>query len=96
MPVIIRRYIQSGLTTDELEELVSGTASTTMVATGCVDIEIEDEVAGVVDTLDEVMSDAGYTFDTETPPTRTGLTLRSPDGTTWTIQVSDLGVLTAV
>jgi len=96
MALVIRRYLQSGPNDSALTELVSATASTTVIVTGCIDIEINDAVSGVVDTLNQVMADNGYVFDTEAPPTRTELSIKSPDGTTWNIQVSDAGVLTAV
>lgn len=64
MAIITRRYIEAGPRNAQLDRFVSPTAVVTeRFAAPICDIQIDDAVAGIVESLDAYMEEQGYRFD---------------------------------
>ncbi len=90
MALVIRRYLARGPIDAELTPIVP-TAAVQQKCSGCIDVQVDDSIAGMVETLDEEMQVNGYTFAEQGPATQTDLVLVSPDGTRFLISVANNG-----
>lgn len=96
MATITRRYLLIGPFHTDLQATVHGSVVNQAIASVSVDIQLDDGVSGVRDALDEYMALRGFAFDQESPPTQTGVLVKSPNGSTWRIVVNDFGAVSAV
>ncbi len=94
MPIVRRRYLPRGPSAQTLQRSVSSSAEIAEFSTGVVDIDVDDAVDGVIDTLDQFMDVRGFAFDQQAPPTETETTIKSPDGSTWLLRIDNAGALT--
>lgn len=93
MAIVTRRYVFTGPSDADLESAVSSTAASLGPASISVDVQFDNAVPGTQDALDEFMAEEWFTPEKNNPATETSLILRSPDGTLWTVQVNNIGVL---
>lgn len=94
MTLVVRRYTVAGPDTAELKKLVSAGTTFLGAYSGTVDIQVDDSIAGIKSTLDEVMLSQGLAFQDQNPSKDTELILCSPDGSEFLLTVDDLGNLT--
>lgn len=95
MAIVVRRYVFVGPSDRDLESAVSSTATSLGPASVSVDIQFDDAVPGTQDALDQFMAEEWLTPQGNSPATQTALFLRSPDGTLYSIEVDNLGNITA-
>lgn len=63
MAIIVRRYVVNGPTNGQLQRFVDASAAIVeRFKTPVVDVQIDDSVAGTVETLDQYMQSVGYDF----------------------------------
>lgn len=68
MAIVIRRYAEAGPSNMRLQNIVSPTAAVVQRFPQAVcDVQIDDAVPGVVETLDEFMGRLGYVFVPQAP-----------------------------
>lgn len=96
MALITRRYRFVGPSSADLANEVQVGASNSSVGGTVTDVQVDDALPGIVETIDEFMSKQGFTFVEQSPPVETTFILRSPGGLLFEIQVSDLGVLVVI
>ena len=94
MAIVTRRYVFQALPADDLENVI-GSSAAVIGSSGAtsLDIEIDDSVDGILDALDSYMERRGFLL-SQAPivAPETSLRLVSPDGTAWTLSISNLGV----
>lgn len=88
MATVQRKYVLSGPDTTELPKIVPG-ATVINGSKAWAEIEYDDATSGITDALDEFMAQFGYAFNADAG--KSGIRVRSPDGTSKDIKADDVG-----